>query len=117
MEIVYIPVEEKMMIAELTLPEGDGPFDSLIWIGDPESNTQFPIGKAVLVIRRPVDHPLWFAALCAELKMQDFYSKRSILRVDEPIVPFKFVSGHPFYEVIGEFANEVKRCFPGNDFS
>lgn len=117
MEIVYIPVEEERMIAELTLPEGAGPFDSLVWIGDPDQDVEFPNDKAVLLIRRIVDHPLWFAALCDELRMQDFYTQRSLLRVDEPIVPFRFVANHPFYEVIGEFANDVKRCFPGNDFS
>jgi hypothetical protein len=117
MEIVYLPVEEKKMIAELTLPEGEGPFDSLVWIGDPDETVQFPPDKAVLVIRHPVDHPLWFAALCDELRMQDFYTKSSVLRVDEPIVPFKFVAGHPFREVIGKYASDVKRCFPGNDYS
>lgn len=117
MEIVYIPVEEKMMIGELTLPDGDGPFEALIWIGNPVQDVVFPQDKAVLIILEVVDHPLWFAALCDEIRMQDFYTKRAVLRVDVPIVKFKTVARHPFYEIIGEFAQDVKRCFPGNDYS
>ncbi len=117
MEIVYIPVEEQMMIGELTLPEGAGPFDSIVWIGDPASSVVLPTDIAVLLIRKPVNHPLWFAALCAELKMQDFYSTSSKLQVDLSVAPFRFVPSHPFKDVIGLFATDVKRCFPGNEYS
>ncbi|TFG81761.1 MAG: hypothetical protein E4G74_03685 [Erysipelotrichales bacterium] len=117
MEIIYIPVEENKMIAELSLPEGEGPFDSLVWIGDPDPSVRLPENIAVLLIRHPVDHPLWFAALCDELRMQDFYTKRSSLRVDLPISAFRFVAGHPFLRISGIFAQDVKRCFPGNEYS
>lgn len=117
MEIVYIPVEEKVMIAELTLPEGEGPFDVLVWIGDPDSDSLLPNDKAVLIIRQPMEHAAWFAALCDEIRMQDFYAKRAILRVDLPFFPFRFVIGHPFTVVDGAFAKDILRCFPGNDFS
>ena len=117
MENVYIPIEELVMIAELTLPEGAGPFDVLVWIGDPDPAIVLPNDKAVLIIRQPIDHVAWFAALCDEIRMQDFYAKEAILRVDLPFFPFRFVPGHPFSGVEGLFAEDILRRFLGNDYS
>ena len=117
MESVYIPVEEDLMVAELYAPEGNGPFHTLVWIADPSSFEPLPDDEAVLLIRRPVGHPLWFAGICDELRIQEFYTKPCTLRVDLPIVPPRFVPDHPFRVIEGIYGIDVKRCFPGNELS
>jgi len=117
MENVYIPVEDELMVAELYAPEGVGPFQTLVWIGDPTTMESLPMYEAVLLIRRPVQHPLWFAGICDELRIQDFYMKPCTLRVDLPIAPLRFVPNHPFRVIEGIYGIDVKRCFPGNEFS
>jgi len=111
MEIVFIPIEEELMMAELTIPDGAGPFRTLVWIADPQGNETMPEYESILLIRRPSDHPLWFAAICDELRLQDFYPDVVDLRVDLPVFPFKYVS-HPFGSVTGIYAKDILSTFP-----
>jgi hypothetical protein len=116
LEKLYIPVGEMIMEAKLHLPQGEGPFELLVWLM-PDDPEEYPMGKAVLLICDVVDHPLWFAALCAEIRLQDFFTKEISLWVDLPVIPFKSVAHHPFLHIAGKYADEVKRYLSGKVFS
>jgi hypothetical protein len=116
MEMVYIPVGELIMSAELSLPEGEGPFELYVWIMH-DNPIDYPKNKAVLWIREVVDHPLWFAALCDEIRMQDFYSNLVVLWVETPVIPFKSIASHPFSIIAGEYSEDLRRYISGKAFS